>query len=304
MVEDDESELNVGDLLDGKYLVVRRIGTGGMGVVHAVKRVALGDVVAIKSLLRSQNTPTNRARFMREAQAAARIRHPNVVQVFDFASPVRRTPYLVMEYLEGPTLGEAMGSRTVMPLVRALAIFGRICAAVEAGHRRGVVHRDLKPGNVILARSDDGRETVKVLDFGLARMLHDPGAELTRPGALLGTISYMAPEQVEHGEATPASDVFALGVILYELATGVVPFRGTHHVGTLLAISEGKFDDPRELVSDIPDAMAEAILAALARDPAERPRSAQALAELAGSYAPEPWVGGDSGEIPIAPRSS
>jgi tetratricopeptide (TPR) repeat protein len=226
------------------------------------------------------------------------------VQVFDFASPVRRTPYLVMEYLEGPTLADQIGSRTTMPLVRALAIFGRICAAVEAGHRRGVVHRDLKPGNVILARSDDGRETVKVLDFGLARMLGDSNVELTRPGALLGTIAYMAPEQVEHGEATPASDVFSLGVMLYELATGVVPFRGVHHVATLLAITEGKFDDPRELVSDLPDAMAAAIIAALARDPAERPRSAQALAELAGSLAPEPWVGGDSGEIPIAPRSN
>jgi tetratricopeptide (TPR) repeat protein len=299
---DDESELSVGDLLDDKYLVVRRIGAGAMGVVHAVKRVTLGDVVAVKSLLRSQNTPTNRARFIREAQAAARIRHPNVVQVFDFASPARRTPYLVMEYLDGPTLADALAERRSMPLARALAVFGRVCAAVEAGHRRGVVHRDLKPGNVILARSDDGRETVKVLDFGLARLLGDPGAELTRPGTLLGTIAYMAPEQVSSGEVTPASDLFALGVMLYELVTGVLPFRGEHHVATLLAISQGEFVDPRERVPELPESVASAIVAALDRDRARRPRSAEALASMAGAPELEPWVGGDSGEIPLGLR--
>ncbi|MFO0636654.1 MAG: protein kinase [Nannocystaceae bacterium] len=283
---DDDSELSPGELIDGKYLLVRRVGSGGMGVVHAAKRTALGDVVAIKSLLRSQNTAINRARFLREAQAAARIRHPNVVQVFDFATARDRVPYLVMEYLDGPTLAQVLAERGRLPLSRALALFSSICAAVEAGHRRGVVHRDLKPGNVILARSDDGRELVKVLDFGLARMLGPAAGELTSPGALLGTVAYMAPEQIAESAATPASDVFALGVVLYELVTGRLPFRAETHVGTIMKITAGEYDDPTPWCREAPSELIAAIHAALAHEPDARPSSAEALARAAGAPLP------------------
>ncbi|MBX7081968.1 MAG: protein kinase [Nannocystaceae bacterium] len=294
---DDDSELAPGELIDGKYLLVRRVGSGGMGVVHAAKRTALGDVVAIKSLLRSQNTAVNRARFLREAQASARIRHPNVVQVFDFAVARERVPYLVMEYLEGLTLAQVLAERGRLPLPRALALFSSICAAVEAGHRRGVVHRDLKPGNVMLARSDDGREQIKVLDFGLARLLGPAAGELTSPGALLGTVAYMAPEQIADAAATTASDVFALGVLLYELVTGRLPFRAETHVGTIMKITAGEYDDPEPLCEGASIELLAAIRAALSHDPDARPGSAEALAQAAGAPVASRW------EEPAAPAT-
>ena len=204
-------ELVVGEVVDGKYRIERMLGVGGMGAVYLARRTTLGDRVAIKSVLASQNTETNRARFLREARAAAAIRHPNVVQVFDYGQLPGRPPFMVMEYLEGPTLAVAIEESAPLPPERALQLFSGICAAVEAGHRRGVVHRDLKPGNVILARSDDGRETVKVLDFGLARLADGDESLLTTPGAMVGTCSYMAPELIETGNASKASDIWALG---------------------------------------------------------------------------------------------
>jgi serine/threonine-protein kinase len=300
-----DTDIVLGEVLDEKYQVLRLLGSGGMGAVYAARRVKLGDVVAIKCILPAQNNEVNRTRFLREAQAAARIRHPNVVQVFDFGAPYGRTPYMVMEYLEGPTLAE-LGSRP--SLERALAIFGRICAAVEAGHRRGVVHRDLKPGNVMLARSDDGREVVKVLDFGLARFADAPDdVRVTTPGAMLGTVAYMAPEQVARGAATPASDVFALAVMLYELVTGELPFAGDNHIATLLKITSGEYAAPTVHVAELPSAVVAAIEAGLAVDPTRRPHSPEALAALAGAAIGDPMAiapGEPSGVTPILASDS
>ncbi len=300
-----DSDIALGEILDEKYQVLRLLGSGGMGAVYAARRVKLGDVVALKCILPSQNNEVNRTRFLREAQAAARIRHPNVVQVFDFGAPSGRTPYMVMEYLEGPTLAELLAAAHGLPLDHALAIFGRICAAVEAGHRRGVVHRDLKPGNVMLARSDDGREIVKVLDFGLARFSDAPDdLRVTSPGAMIGTVAYMAPEQVARGAATPASDVFALSVMLYELATGVLPFDGGNHIATLMKITGGEYTPPTMHVPDLAPAIVAAISAGLSVEPTDRPHSPEALAALAGAAMGDPMAVGrseHSGAIPIYP---
>lgn len=278
-------ELVPGELLEGKYRIERLLGIGGMGAVYVAERLALQDKVAVKSILSSQNTELNRARFLREARAAASIRHPNVVQVFDFGEPAGRPPYMVMEFLEGPTLAHVLRESVPLPLARVLWVFSGVCAAVEAGHRRGVIHRDLKPGNVILARSDDGRETVKVLDFGLARMLENSdAAPLTSPGSMLGTASYMAPELVESSaKASPASDVYALGVLLYEMTTGKSPFRGDNDAATILRIARGQYERPDHIAPELPREVCAGIEAALSREPSGRPRSPEQLAARVGA---------------------
>lgn len=288
-----------GMVLDGKYRIRELIGSGGMGVVYAAERITLGDTVAVKCILSEKNTETNRERFLREAQAAARIRHPNVVQVFDFGSPAGASPYMVMEYLEGPTLAQSLRRAGRFSVEHALAVFARVCSAVQAGHRRGVIHRDIKPGNVIIARTDDGRDAVKVLDFGLARLLTDPELELTTPGMVVGTVSYMAPEQVAGGHVSPATDVFSLAVLLYELVTGKLPFSDANQVAMLFRISQGDFDAPDQHVAALPPGILEAIRLGLALEPSQRPRSPQRLAVLAGVPQADRSQPHDSGTLDV-----
>jgi eukaryotic-like serine/threonine-protein kinase len=277
-------ELVPGEVLDGKYRVERLLGVGGMGAVYIAERTSLQDKVAIKSILTSQNTELNRKRFLQEARAAAKVRHPNVVKIFDFGEPGGRPPYMVMEYLSGPTLAAVVRDYAPMPLARALWIFSGICAAVEAGHRRGVIHRDLKPGNVILSRADDGRETVKVLDFGLARLLmENEVSALTSPGTMLGTCSYMSPELIEANLASGASDIYALGVVLYEMVTGRSPFRAENNAATIWKITSGEYERPADLVPDLPHEICSGIEAALARNPKDRPASPEELAARVGA---------------------
>ena len=278
-------ELAVGDVVDGKYRIVGTLGAGGMGTVYAARRLALGDVVALKTVLPGIDSTETRRRFLREAQAAASIRHPNVIQVFDFGNADARAPYLVMELVEGPTLAEELRSKGPMPIERALRLFGELCAAVEAGHRRGIVHRDLKPGNVMLAHNDDARESVKVLDFGIAKLETVDQAPITSDGAVLGTFQYLAPEQLRGEPANAGSDVWALGVILYEVLTGRLPFFGTNPAATLFAIAAGTHVPSRTLRGDIPQEIDDAIERALHSDPLQRP-DARALAALLGSPLP------------------
>lgn len=274
-----EAALRPGDSIGGRYRVLRHLGTGGMGQVFAAERLALGDEVAIKCISPDRDTPKSRARFLREARAMARIRHPNVVQVFDFGEEAG-LPCLVMELLQGPTLAEVLKHRRLTP-AEAGHVFAQVCSAVEAGHRRGVVHRDLKPGNVVLATGDAGGQIVKVLDFGLARFVGDEGndgSQLSTAGGLMGTVAYMSPEQVEAAAAGTASDIWALGVMLYEMLTGELPFRAPTPVATLMKILDGEFTPVAQLVSGVPDAFEEAIAAALQSDPGDRPDSPMDLA--------------------------
>ncbi|MGB5035436.1 MAG: serine/threonine-protein kinase, partial [Blastocatellia bacterium] len=244
--------MKLGDVLDGKYRLVRQIRSGGMGSVYVADRIALGDTVAIKIILPEQNTETTRARFLREAQAAARIRHPNVVQIFDFGSSDAERPYIVMEYLDGPTLDDELQRHHRFASPRAITLFRSVCAAVEAGHRRGILHRDLKPGNVMLPRMDDGTEVVKVLDFGLARFTGETESmQLTSPGALLGTYAYMSPEQVLSERLGPPSDVFSLGTLLYEMVTGRLPFHAPSSYTLMDRIVSCKYTAPETIIPDV-----------------------------------------------------
>ncbi len=280
MVEPRAAVLAAGVVIDRRYEILRPLGAGGMGEVYAARRLAIGDEVALKRLLPEQDSPASRRRFATEAQAAAHIRHPNVIQVFDYGEDPHAGPYLVMEKLDGPTLADALAAGPLPP-ARAAWLFAAMCAAVEAGHRRGIVHRDLKPANVMIAATDDGRELVKVLDFGLAVDLRLTASDPTPPGQLVGTIAYMAPEQAEGASASPRSDVYALGVILYEMVTGARPFQAPTPGELLLAIHGGHYRPPHELVPDLPRGLAAAIARALVRNPDERPASPERLAQLA-----------------------
>jgi tetratricopeptide (TPR) repeat protein len=281
-------ELATGRLVAGRYEILRFLGQGGMGEVYAARRMTLGDVVAIKRLLPDQDTEANRRRFATEARAAAHIRHPNVVQVFDFGDDDDLGSFLVMEHLDGPTLAMELGAGP-LSADRTLWIFSQVCAAVEAGHRRGIVHRDLKPSNVIIAASDDGSAIVKVLDFGLALdQRHE--RHITTPGALIGTVAYMAPEQAEGLPATPASDIFALGVLLYEMATGQLPFPGDTPIASLLATTAGHYRPADEVSPGLPRPLVAAIDAALTRAAERRPASAELLARMAAGA-----------EVPVEP---
>jgi serine/threonine protein kinase/tetratricopeptide (TPR) repeat protein len=283
--------LRAGLRIAERYEIISPIGAGGMGVVFSARRLALDDVVALKIIHPDNDSPHARARFVREARAMARIRHPNVVQVFDFGDPPAgqgEPAYLVMELLRGPTLADVVANGP-MPPDRLVEAFVDICSAVEAGHRRGVVHRDLKPGNVVLSTDDDGGESIKVLDFGLARILESetgrPPTATMGPGSgaiagIVGTIAYMSPEQIEGGDATTASDVWALGVLLFELATGALPFRGRTPVAAIMKIADVDYPDPAGFVVDLPPGVVQGISAALKHDPSKRPASPLALAEI------------------------
>ncbi len=266
-------------MLDGRYEILERVGAGGMGVVYRARRLMLDDLVAVKALAPQSGSGDDRSRFLLEARAAAHIRHPNVVEIYDFGDPPDGAPYIVMEYLKGPTLAQCLRDGP-LPVERALEVLAPICAAVEAGHRRGVIHRDLKPANIILTASDDGREVVKVLDFGLARF-DAAGPRLTGSGAIVGTAQYMSPEQARGEEAQPASDVFTLGVLLYEMVTGVAPFLGKTPLLTALAVSKGTYRPAGEVVPEIPGRLASAIDRALEVDPVRRPETPELLARLA-----------------------
>ena len=218
------------------YEVEEELGRGGVGVVYRARHLRLDRTVALKMLLAGPYArPEERERFLREAQALAGLRHPNIVQVHDFGE-LGGLPYFAMEYVEGGSLAQRLAG-TPLPPREAAALAATLAEAVEAAHRSGIVHRDLKPANVLL--TDAG--TPKIGDFGLARRLDGgPGATLT--GTALGTPSYMAPEQAR-GQARaigPAVDVYALGAILYELLTGRPPFRAETPAQTVHQVKIGR----------------------------------------------------------------
>ena len=281
-------------LVGGRYRILHALGRGGMGEVWAARRVPIDDIVALKRLLPAADTPGNRRRFAIEAQAAAHIRHPNVVQIFDYDDDPAIGPFLVMELLDGHTLADEIAVKK-LDVDRALWVFAGVCAAIEAGHRRGIVHRDLKPGNVFIAKLDDGREQVKVVDFGIAiDVTRAEERNITTPGTVIGTSYYLAPELIEGRPATTASDVFALGVVLHEMVTGERPFRGATPVDVMMAIRGGRW----KRATGLPDSILAAIDAALAREPERRPSSPEALARLATG---ERAVSATRGEAVAAP---
>jgi serine/threonine protein kinase len=219
-------QLADGALISGRYHIEGFIGKGGIGAVYRAVHTFLRRHVALK-LLRAEKLGDVEIlrRFEREARAASRIKHPNVTEVFDFGYTEQGTPYLAMELIEGTTLAEHIRKDGPLDREAAVDLVGQICRGVQAAHDVDVIHRDLKPQNVALL-SEQGKHHVKVLDFGQAKLLDPDATQLTHEGGF-GTPEYMAPEQIEGTDCDRRTDIYALGILLYELLVGDVPFAGS-----------------------------------------------------------------------------
>jgi serine/threonine protein kinase len=265
----------IGLILDGKYKLIENLGQGGMGSVFRAERLHIGDEVAVK-LLHHDLVREEQAleRFRREARTAAMIRHPNIVTIHDFSDGTRDASeaYIVMELVQGISLGKLLRREGRMSPPRAVRLMEDICAGVGVAHRRGLLHRDLKPDNVIVVppSHESDEETAKVVDFGLAKV-RDVAAStaLTQTGAIIGTLYYMSPEQCSGEELDARADVYSLGAMFYEMLTGGPPFRANNIAGVISKhLHEAPPPFPDSL--QIPSAIQSACLRALAKHRSQR----------------------------------
>jgi serine/threonine protein kinase len=264
----------VSEVLAGRYELGERLGVGGMSTVRLARDRRLEREVAVKVLAEHlAEDPQFVARFRREALAAARLVHPNIVQVFDFGldEPTGRH-YIVMEYIRGQSAAEILRDRGILPVSEALAIVSHACRGLDHAHRHGVVHRDIKPGNLL--RSEDG--LVKVADFGIARNMGDESS-ITQVGSVLGTAAYLAPEQAHGEEVGPAADLYALGVVTYQLLSGRLPYEAQSL--TELALKQQREAPPllHKMNPEVTPQLAAAVDRALALDPRDRFASAEEM---------------------------
>ena len=279
----------------GRYQLLEPLGRGGMGTVYRARQVQLEKLVAVKvldPLIASGQAGVTR--FLREARAAAKIRHPNVVEVFDVGFD-EGAVFLAMELLEGQDLAALLRSRSGLPLHEVVEILAPVLAGVRAAHEAGVVHRDLKPSNIFLARRGRTRREAVVLDFGVSRVLLDDELGLTPVTAsetMLGTAAYIAPEQAKQARlADERSDQYSLGVILYECATGARPFAGQSTYELLHSIATATVCPPSQHNPALPPAFDELVLRTLARDPEQRFEDLDDLARALMAFAaPRTWM--------------
>jgi serine/threonine protein kinase len=281
-LDDSEAEPDlIGIEVDGRYRVLELIGEGGMGKVYLAEHVEIGKRVALKVLHPSYSRmPDLVERFRREARAASKIGHPNIVDVTDSGTTTDGSVYFVMEYLEGVELGSVIEREGAIDVARALRISSQICRALAAAHAQGIVHRDLKPENIFLVTRDGAADVVKVLDFGIAKTTEAEAARerrLTSPGMAMGTPEYMAPEQAAGRPADSRCDVYALGAIMYEMVTGVPPYTGDNFMEILTKKATLDPTPPILVRGDLPTQVSELVITAMARNPDARPQTMETL---------------------------
>lgn len=271
----------IGALVAERYRIERRLGEGGIGRVYRATQVALGRAVALKLLhpeLCGRKDIVQR--FEREAKAASRLSHPGSVMVFDFGTWSGRL-YLAMELVDGASLAEVIKANGLLAPERVIDLGTQLCEALQAAHAQGLLHRDLKPENILITRAVDGREVVKICDYGLAYLLddeHKSAPRLTREGAVAGTPEFMAPEQVLNRPLDGRTDLYALGCVLYEMLCGAPPFQGASPMEIL---TRQLYDDPeplgRRARQPVPRALEQVVSWALQKMPANRPQRASEL---------------------------
>ncbi|WP_170109531.1 Stk1 family PASTA domain-containing Ser/Thr kinase [Melghirimyces profundicolus] len=262
-----------GRKLGGRYEVISRVGGGGMAVVYKARDVLLNRYVAIKVLNESLSNDSEFVRrFSREAQAAASLSHPNVVSVYDVGQE-NHTHYIVMEYIEGPTLKEYIQQYSPLTAEEIVSIASQICDALAHAHENQIVHRDVKPHNILLGYN--GR--AKVTDFGIARAT--TSSTITQAGSVMGSVHYFSPEQARGGLIGEKSDIYSLGVVLYEMVTGELPFDGDSAISIAMKHLQDPVRDPAELNADIPRSIHNIILKALEKDPEQRYPTIRAMKE-------------------------
>jgi serine/threonine-protein kinase len=271
-----------GTLLANRFLVLDRLGRGGMGSVYRALQVAVRRRVALKLLYRTDRGPDHAARFVREARAMAELRCPFTVTVFDFGELPNGDRYLAMELVDGPSLGSVIRTEGALLPARAVRLLRQVCLSLEEAHARGILHRDLKPANIMVEQRPDGDEWARVLDFGLAKFLAETSSGPTVDGGVLGTPAYMAPEQARGERAGPETDIYALGVTAFEMLSGRPPFAGETLVGVLMA----HITTPAPLLGEaVPqrtpalDALEPIVARCLRKHSAERYPSVRALRE-------------------------
>jgi serine/threonine protein kinase len=266
--------------LDEKYFLEERLGEGGMGTVYRARHLLMDRPVAVKVLHpRFVDNEAARSRFQLEARAAVMLHHANAVSVTDFGQTPDGNVYLVMELLEGRTLRDTIAKEAPLETARATSIMLQTSAAVAAAHNAGIIHRDLKPSNILVTQSANAPAIVKVLDFGIAKLAADQfdsedATAVTLPGTPIGTPRYMAPEQYEGRELTAAADVYSLGVILYEMLTGMAPFTGVTPLEIALKHKSDPLRPPRDIVAAIPEDVERVVMHALEKQPEARPADA------------------------------
>ncbi|MGZ0200474.1 serine/threonine-protein kinase [Streptomyces sp. RM1] len=273
-------------LIAGRYRLRDTIGQGAMGEVWRAFDETLGRPVAVKLLLPHDSDHTASSRFRLEAQTAGRLSHPNVVGVLDFGEYEGRL-FLVMELVDGGSLDGLLAAAGPLPVERVAHIAAQAAVGLAVAHRQGIVHRDIKPANLLLGTDD----TLKIGDFGIARFLDDPSAALTATGQIVGTSLYLAPERALGRTAGPASDVYSLGCVLYQLLTGRPPFQADSPLAVLHQHLDATPAPPRQLRTDLPPAFENYLLGLLAKEPEGRP-TAEEVADWFGRGAwrgaPEP----------------
>jgi serine/threonine protein kinase len=275
----------------GQYVLERKLGEGGMGVVYLATHALLRRKTALKMLLSDRIDPHTLARFEREVRQLARLSHPNTVAIYDYGRTPEGTFYFAMEYLEGLSFDELVGAVGPLPPARVAHLLDQICGSLAEAHDMGLVHRDIKPANVILCEQGGAPDVVKVLDFGLVKDVRNPHeGELTANSSFLGTPLYAAPEAVKGDESTPASDMYAVAAVGYYLLTGTDVFGGA----TVMEIGAGHLfkapEPPSErLGRPLPAALERLILDGLAKEPSARPSNARAFRAALRGCGVAPW---------------
>ena len=291
--------LTPGHLIDGRYEILGPLGAGGMGQIYRARRVKLGDEVALKVLLSSDEGPDAAERFLRESRACAQLRHPNIVAILDFDVDAEARPFLVMELLSGPSLRDELDLVGSLGPRRTLDVLEVVASAVQLAHDRGITHRDLKPANIVAHRYGSGELVYKVIDFGLAALAAAPDAtRLTLPFTFLGTMAYAPPEQLSGDAVGPAADQYALAVMAYEMLTGRRPFTATAPMALAQQVMQGAVDPPTALRPALPPAVDAIIAKAMALAPGDRWPTVTVFAEaLAGALAAVPAAAAGPGTL-------
>ncbi len=280
--------------LGERYRLGEQIAAGGMGSVYRAVDELLGRQVAVKVLRRElAEDPTFLERFRREARSAACLSHMGVAGVYDYGE-LGGQPFIVMELVDGETLAERVAARGRLPWPEALAVGEQVARALAAAHANGLVHRDVKPANILLGV--DGR--AKVTDFGIAQAAQT--TTLTRSGVVLGSANYVAPEQAQGGHVGPAADLYSLGCVLFEAVTGETPYRGANPVAIATQHVSAPVPDPRELVPDLPGQVAALIIRALDKEPGRRFASASAMADALAATRAGGEAAAPAGQVPAS----
>ena len=294
-----------GSKIDDRYEIIDALGSGGMGHVYKARRLRLGDDVAIKVMQATPDAPPElRQRFLRESRACAQLRHPNIVGILDFGFDTADQPYMVMELLSGPSLREEIDLEAPMAPERVAAILGPVASALQLAHDRGITHRDLKPANIVAHRYESGERVYKVIDFGLAAMkATGDQTRLTDPQFFLGTLAYAAPEQMRGEEVTPAADIYALGVITYEMLTGARPHDGSNQATLIAQALTQSPVSPAAKRGGVPAAVDEAVMRALAKESSMRWPTVTEFVDALSAAAPPPGSAA-SGSSRSAPQET